>query len=323
MIAFISEHWGSPLVVVHGTTFKAADLPGFVAVHGNERVGLITYNMQDHACEIVTLDSTVEGKGVGTALIERVRAIAVDGGCKRIWLVTTNDNLHALRFYQKRGFEMVSVRRGAVEQSRKVKPEIPLVGDDGIPIRDEIELEHRLTDLDGEDGAEIRSERLLLRPFGKGDEAEIAENANDRAIWLGLRDAFPHPYTLADARDWIRLNAGQEPTVNFAITVDDHIVGGIGLMLGQDVYRRAAEVGYWVGRRHWGNGYASEALTAITGYAFGQLGLKRIHAGVFSNNRASARVLEKVGYTLESTERSSVVKDGQVLDRWIYVCLQE
>jgi hypothetical protein len=144
VISFVSEHWGSPIVVVHGTTFQPADLPGFAAIQGDERVGLITYNMQDSACEIVTLDITVEGKGIGTALIEHVKEVARQNGCTRLWLITTNDNLKAVRFYQKRGLELVAVHRGAVAKSRQVKPEIPATGNDGIPIRDEIEMELRL-----------------------------------------------------------------------------------------------------------------------------------------------------------------------------------
>lgn len=321
--SFIVEHWGSPVVAVHGVVHNPAELPGLIAESHGRPAGLLTYSIGGHDCEIVTLNSVVEGKGAGGALVDDVRAVAVEAGCRRIWLVTTNDNLRALRFYQKRGFEMVTVRRWAVDRSRALKPEIPLVGNDGIPIRDEIELEQRLTVPGRRDGAEIRTERLLLRSFRDGDDIDIVENADDRDVWLGLRDTFPHPYSLADAREWIRLNARQAPTVHFAITAEDHVIGGIGLELGQDVFRCGAEVGYWLGKRHWGNGFATEALAAITGYAFGHLGLERVHARVFSNNPASARVLVKTGYTLESTERLSAVKDGQVLDQWIYVYLRE
>lgn len=92
----------------------------------------------------MSLDSLRESQGIGTALMEAVKKVALEAGCCRIWLITTNDNLHALRFYQKRGFVLVAVHRGAVTASRKIKPEIPLMGADGIPIRDEIELERDL-----------------------------------------------------------------------------------------------------------------------------------------------------------------------------------
>ena len=91
--------------------------------------------------EVVTLDSLRPGRGIGTALIEAVKSAASAAGCRRLWLITTNDNLHALGFYQKRGFRLVAVHPGAVDAARRLKPEIPLNGNDGIPIRDEIELE--------------------------------------------------------------------------------------------------------------------------------------------------------------------------------------
>ena len=112
-----------------------------MAVRVGERVGLITYHIEQESCEIVTLNSVQGSMGVGTALIDVVRYVARYSGCRRLWLVTTNDNLNALRFYQKRGFVLVAVHRNALEVSRKLKPEIPLVGMDGIPLRDEIELE--------------------------------------------------------------------------------------------------------------------------------------------------------------------------------------
>lgn len=138
---FISEHWGADRVVAHGVIYYPQDLPGFVAVRGGESVGLVTYHIEQESCEIVTLNSLQRSMGVGTALIEVVRYVARYFGCRRLWLITTNDNLNALRFYQKRGFVLVAVHRNALEVSRKLKPEIPLVGMDGIPLRDEIELE--------------------------------------------------------------------------------------------------------------------------------------------------------------------------------------
>ncbi len=123
------------------------NLPGFVALYKGEKVGLVTYNIVDESCEIVTLNSTHLSSGVGTALIEAVRDIAQKSGCKRLWLITTNDNMNALRFYQKRGFVLVAVHRNALEVSRKLKPEISMIGNDGIPLRDEIELEMMLDDL--------------------------------------------------------------------------------------------------------------------------------------------------------------------------------
>jgi GNAT superfamily N-acetyltransferase len=141
MLQFISEQWGSNIIVSRGTIYTAHALPGFLAVEQGERVGLITYHIKGAECEIVSLDSTQPGKGIGTALIDAARQEAQRAGCKRLWLITTNDNLDALRFYQKRGFVLVAVHRNAIEHSRRLKPQIPQIGEYGIPIRDEIELE--------------------------------------------------------------------------------------------------------------------------------------------------------------------------------------
>lgn len=138
---FLSERWGATTVVSRGQVHHADQLPGFAAVQADKLVGLITYWIEGNACEIVTLDSLAEGIGIGSALIATLRETARQAGCRRLWLITTNDNLHALSFYQKRGFALAALHRNAIEESRRLKPEIPAVGIDDIPIRDEIELE--------------------------------------------------------------------------------------------------------------------------------------------------------------------------------------
>ena len=145
MLQFISEQWGSNIVVSRGTIYTAHALPGFISIEHGERAGLVTYHIKGDECELVSLNSAYPGIGMGTALIEAVRQEAIRVGCKRLWLVTTNDNLNALRFYQKRGFLLVAVHRNAIELSRRLKPQIPLLGEHDIPIRDEIELEMSLT----------------------------------------------------------------------------------------------------------------------------------------------------------------------------------
>lgn len=137
----VAEHWGAEIVVAHDTLYHPAELPGFVAELDGKVAGLVTFHVAGDACEIVTLDSLVESRGIGTALIEAAKGAANAAGCRRLWLITTNDNLRALGFYQKRGFRLVAVYPGAMDAARKLKPEIPLLGNDGIPIRDEIELE--------------------------------------------------------------------------------------------------------------------------------------------------------------------------------------
>jgi ribosomal protein S18 acetylase RimI-like enzyme len=140
----IVEAWGAEIIVVHGDIYRPAELPGFAALWGEQIVGLLTYRVDGDACEIMTLNSWHAGAGVGTALITAVRDTAIDQKCRRLYLVTTNDNSRALRFYQKRGFTIAAIRLNIMEQSRRIKPEIPPAGEDGIPIRDEIELEMML-----------------------------------------------------------------------------------------------------------------------------------------------------------------------------------
>jgi DNA-3-methyladenine glycosylase I len=137
----LAERWHSPRIVTRGRIHKADELPGFVAETADALVGLVTYRFESGQCEVVSLDSLVERQGIGTALIAAVQRAAREAGCARLWLITTNDNLRALRFYQKRGFTLAALHRNALDVSRRLKPEIPLTGDDGIPLRDEIELE--------------------------------------------------------------------------------------------------------------------------------------------------------------------------------------
>ncbi|MFQ5434793.1 MAG: GNAT family N-acetyltransferase [Anaerolineae bacterium] len=138
---FIRERWQAESVVAHGVVYHPHQLPGFVCEADGRWLGLLTYHLAGDACEIVTLDSVEEGQGVGTALVTAVQEMARRAGHGRLWLITTNDNLNALRFYQKRGFRLTAVHINAIAKSRQLKPGIPLFGSDGIPIRDEIELE--------------------------------------------------------------------------------------------------------------------------------------------------------------------------------------
>src|SRR5512135_2018571 len=138
---FWREHWCEEYVVVHGQVYRPDGVEGFIALDGSEWVGLVTYKVLDGECEIVSLDSLREGQGIGTRLIEQVLDEARRAGCARLFLITTNDNLEALGFYQKHGFLLVKVNREALDGSRKIKPAIPLIGMHGIPLRDEIELE--------------------------------------------------------------------------------------------------------------------------------------------------------------------------------------
>ncbi len=144
VLEWIAEEWGAPQVVAHDRVYQPHRLPGFAARRGGEPVGLITFSMEGKDCELVTLNSRLPNRGVATALIDALEALARQAGCKRVWLITTNDNLRALAFYQKRGYRISRVDRGAVERARRIKPDIPQVGQEGIPLRDELELEKDL-----------------------------------------------------------------------------------------------------------------------------------------------------------------------------------
>lgn len=152
---FLDERWGTTQIVSRGKAVYGHLLPGFMAERGGdeaeedvsegqsqaENIGLITVHIGEKECEITTLDSLDESMGVGSALVDAVENWAREAGIKRIWLVTTNDNLDALKFWQKRGYELVSVHRNAIADARRIKPQIPITGLNGITIRDEIELE--------------------------------------------------------------------------------------------------------------------------------------------------------------------------------------
>lgn len=138
---FITCHWHGEAIVAHGVIFYPAELPGFLAVDNDRVAGLITYQIQNNQCEIITLNSLLHGHGIGMQLLEAVKTSAHQSGCRRLFLTTTNDNTRALKFYQLQGFELSALHRKAVQKSRIIKPSIPVLGCDGIPIRDEIELE--------------------------------------------------------------------------------------------------------------------------------------------------------------------------------------
>jgi RimJ/RimL family protein N-acetyltransferase len=167
----------------------------------------------------------------------------------------------------------------------------------------------------------LRLAGYTLRAYRDDDAPGLAELANDGEVSRFLRDRFPSPYTLEDARAWIeRARAESEsPPLTFAIAgASASLLGGIGLERQTDVYRHSAEIGYWLGRRHWGRGVATAAVEAICRYGFETLGLSRIHASVFAPNLASARVLEKAGFALEGCRRRAVLKDGDYLDELMY-----
>lgn len=131
-------------MVTRGRVHRFQDLQVLVAWSGDQRVGLATYRIDGPDAELMSLNATAEGQGAGTALLQAVEGAAAAAGCRRLWLITTNDNLEALRFYQRRGYRLAALYPGAVDQARRLKPAIPLLGNHGIPLHDELELEKAL-----------------------------------------------------------------------------------------------------------------------------------------------------------------------------------
>ncbi|MFD2829633.1 GNAT family N-acetyltransferase [Corticicoccus populi] len=145
IVKFFKSHWGSSEMVLSSGVYDCSKLDGFAIVNDKEEIiGLITYIIKGKEIEIISLDSIDEGKGIGTFLVQEIEKHAVKKTCNAVRLITTNDNLSALKFYQKRGFVLKNIINNAVNKARKLKPEIPLIGNNGIPIRDEIELIKKL-----------------------------------------------------------------------------------------------------------------------------------------------------------------------------------
>jgi ribosomal protein S18 acetylase RimI-like enzyme len=138
---FWIEHWGGEIMITRGNVYRPEQLEGFVVEEDDEWIGLLTFILEENELEVTSLDSLREGQGIGSRLLNQIIEEARSRTCNRIFLITTNDNLHALGFYQKRGFELVTLYRGAINESRKIKPSISLIGYNDIPLRDEIELE--------------------------------------------------------------------------------------------------------------------------------------------------------------------------------------
>lgn len=138
---FIVSHWLSTDMVVRGKVVDMTKIDGFVIYDKQLIVGLITYRIKNEECEIMSVDSLKKNQGIGTALVNKVIEEAVKKKCKKVKLITTNDNINAMLFYQKRGFDMVNIYRNALDVSRKLKPSIPLLGDFNIPLKHEIEFE--------------------------------------------------------------------------------------------------------------------------------------------------------------------------------------
>ena len=171
---------------------------------------------------------------------------------------------------------------------------------------------------------EIRFEGILLRPWSIRDAADLASIANSKNIADNLRDMFPFPYSIKDARKWLNIILPENfPPRFFAVTVDKFIVGSIGIVSKADIYRKNFEIGYFIAEEYEGKGIGTKAIKAVTSYAFKDFDIVRVYAEPFADNMGSRRALEKAGFTLEAVFRRNVIKNGIIKDSCIYSVLKE
>jgi len=170
---------------------------------------------------------------------------------------------------------------------------------------------------------EILFEGIILRQWSIDDASVLAEIANNKNIADNLQDLFPFPYSLKDARKWLRTIAQVNPPRNFAIVSDGTIVGNIGILTKEDIHRKNIEIGYFLSEKQWGKGIAAIAIQAITSYAFSNFDIVRVYAETFADNIRSRRALEKAGFISEGTFRRSIIKNGIIKDSCIYSILIE
>ena len=171
---------------------------------------------------------------------------------------------------------------------------------------------------------EIFFEGIILRPWSIRDARELALIADNKKIAENLRDGFPNPYSLKDARDWLKIILPENhPPRFFAITLDEQLIGSIGIVSKTDIYRKNFEIGYFLSEEFWGLGIATKAIKAAVSYAFRDFDVIRIYAEPFSDNPGSRRALEKSGFTLEATLKRNVIKNGIIKDSCIYSVLKE
>lgn len=169
---------------------------------------------------------------------------------------------------------------------------------------------------------ELKGTGFIIRGWKAGDEVSLQKHADNPKVSLCLMDSFPCPYTMEAAVYWVNNLIDQDPLVNFAIAIDDKVVGGIGMEPRQDVYRKTAILGYWLSEELWGKGIMPEAVKLVTQYAFEHLDFIRLQASIYSKNPASMRVLEKAGFVKEGIMRNAVIKHGEVMDEHLYAILK-
>ena len=163
----------------------------------------------------------------------------------------------------------------------------------------------------------------IVRPWVEADAESLQRHANDRQVSMQLRDRFPYPYSIDAARTFLGWIAKQPAATVWAIEVEGHAAGGIGVELHNDVERVSAEIGYWLGQKYWRRGIATEVLTAVTAEAFKRFEITRLYAVPFADHAASVRVLEKAGYAREGHLRQSAIKDGKIRDQLLFAAYKK
>ncbi len=255
-----------------------------------ELAGVLAARELSHIC-LLFVSAEHHRKGIARALFSVLRQQAKEAGVE---CITVNASRYGLPAYEKLGF----VATGEEEMRNGIR---------FTPMRYEMGVDY------------------ALRPWRMEDAALIVPYANNPRIAQNLRNAFPHPYTLADAENYVSACVDSDETLKLcrAIEVGGEPVGSIGIFLGQDVYEKTAEIGYWLAEPWWGRGIMTNAVRELCELAFQQYDILRIHAEVFSVNAASCRVLEKAGFTFEGVKRSSVCKNGCVMDSHIFALVRE
>lgn len=159
----------------------------------------------------------------------------------------------------------------------------------------------------------------MLRPWQREDAQQLAAIANNKNIWNNVRDAFPSPYTVMDALQWISQETSTQTITNFAVVYQGKVAGSMGIILSDDVYRTTIEIGYFIGELFWGKGIATAAVKSLCNYVEQQFKPTRIMARIYAHNKASMKVLEKNNFELESIQRKAAIKNGVVLDVYVWV----
>ena len=165
--------------------------------------------------------------------------------------------------------------------------------------------------------------KVVLREWKKSDSTALAKIANNKKIWDNVRDRLPYPYTEQDAKEWLALVKKQKIVTTFCIEADGELAGSIGFTLKEDVYRKSAEIGYFIGENFWGRGIATEAIRQLVDYIEKKFDLVRIYAEVFEYNKASMKVLEKNGFYLESIRKKAAIKNNIVINDFVWVKIIE